>query len=860
MTLPVSTYRIQLHEEFNFQQLKGIIDYLHELGISSIYASPITRAIKGSRHGYDVTDPQVISTEIGSEEDLARIAALLKKYDMTWVQDVVPNHMAYESNNPWIRDVLEKGKTSPYYTFFDLEPCCPTLLGDKIMVPFLGNTLTECLQKKEITLDLSGEKLILRYFQQEYPVAISSYKWICTVRPGCPPSLLTAIDALEQEPCHHGDDPNPAAAFPTPPEPPANFDEESLAFIRAQVAFFNEHASLLKELMDMQHYVLTHAHLAASVINYRRFFTVNSLICLRMEDEQVFNAYHQQIRCWYDKGYIQGLRVDHIDGLAAPGQYIRRLRQTFGNDCYIVAEKILAAEEPLPADWQLQGTTGYEFLAAASALFTDPDGFRQIKSFYQENIVPDMPEYATLVFERKHHFLRTYMGGELDNLVQRAGVPMPDKERFRNALAIFMSSFPVYRLYPDTGGSSNLPDISGPLAATPEADRPLLQAALADGSFLARVMQFTGPLAAKGIEDTVFYVYDPLIARNEVGDAPAVTSLGPAAFHQKMILRQKTWPFSMNAGSTHDTKRGEDSRIRLCWLSSIPDEWIAAVTRWHDLNKPGIQSNDEYFIYQSLLGGIPPDLVITAVFRQRFHDMLTKALREAKTITSWDAPDEPYEKKCHAFADAILDTGSPFMEDFIPFAYTCIRESARFAIAQLLLRLTAPGIPDIYQGAECWELSFVDPDNRRPVDYDLRRQMLKELRENEQKGPDAVLDYVNAHTTSGAAKLYTIYKTLGWRNSHRSVFETGDYIPVDMAGAHLACIRRHQQDWALVIIPLIRMTSAPAGRLSITLPDGAPEQWTDVFTGATFQTSGTHLDLDGLLTKYPVAMLTAGNT
>jgi (1->4)-alpha-D-glucan 1-alpha-D-glucosylmutase len=837
MTPPISTYRVQLHEEFNFHKLEEIIQYLHELGVSTIYASPITRAIKGSRHGYDVTDPQAISAGIGTEEELASISALLKKYEMTWIQDLVPNHMAYESNNPWIRDVLEKGKASPYYSFFDLEPWSLPLLGNKIMVPLLGGTLTECLQKKEIRLDFTGEEFVLRYYQQEYPVAISSYKWICTVRPGCPPSLLKAID-----------------------EQPTNFDEESLAFIHTQVVFFNEHASLLKELMDIQHYVLTHAHLAASVINYRRFFTINSLICLRMEDEHVFNTYHREIRCWYDKGYIQGLRLDHIDGLAAPGQYIRRLRQTFGNDCYIVAEKILAADEPLPHDWQLQGTTGYDFLAAAGALFTDPDGFRRIKSFYREHIVPDMPEYAALVFEKKLHFLRTYMGGELDNLVLRAGVADADKDRFRNALARFMSSFPVYRLYPETSGDPALPDISDPLAAVPEEDRLLLQTALADGSFLARLMQFTGPLAAKGIEDTVFYVYDPLIARNEVGDSPAVTGLSAAAFHQKMIFRQKTWPHSMNAGTTHDTKRGEDSRIRLCWLSSIPDEWIAAVTKWHEINRPDIQSNDEYFIYQSLLGGISPDLVITDVFRQRFHDMLTKALREAGTVTSWDAPDEPYEKKCHAFVDAILDTESPFMEDFIPFAYKCIHESARFAIAQLLLRLTAPGVPDIYQGAECWDLSFVDPDNRRPVDYDLRRQMLKDIQEIEQEGSTAVLDYVNAHQTSGAGKLYTICRTLGYRSRHRSVFETGAYMPVDIAGAHLACIRRHEQDWALIIVPLIRMTAAHEDTLSVLLPDDAPATWTDIFTGAAFQTSGSRLNLDSLLEKYPVAMLTGSNT
>jgi len=849
MILPASTYRIQLHERFNFSQLQRIIDYLHELGISTIYASPVTQAIKGSTHGYDVTDPQQISPEIGTEEEWQIITELLKKYDMTWIQDIVPNHMAYDSGNPWLFDVLEKGKDSAFYSFFDIEPGEVGELGNKLMVPFLGRTPAECLQKGEIRLDFTGEKLVICYFQQQYPVAISSYKWICTARPGCPSSLLKAIEALEQEPCHHGDDPNPAAAFPSVANPPVLFDEESMVFIREQVDYFNANTSLLKELLDRQHYLLTHYHLTASVINYRRFFTVNSLICLRMEDAGVFDAYHRQIRRWYEREFIQGLRVDHIDGLAVPRQYIDRLRQTFGADCYIVAEKILAAEEPLRGDWQLQGTTGYEFLATVSQLLTDPGGFRRIESFYREHIVPDMPAYEKLVFERKMYYLRTHMGGELDNLVHRAGVADADKDRFKNALAIFMSSFPVYRLYPEVGAS--LPDVSGALAAVPEKDRTLLEGVLANVGFLSRVMQFTGPLAAKGIEDTVFYVYNPLIARNEVGDSPSVAGISAAEFHQKMTIRQNTWPHALNAGTTHDTKRGEDSRIRLCWLSSIPEEWIAAVTRWREMNrhlvreekgKPAPLPNDEYFIYQSLLGGFPSDLTITDEFRGRFHDMLTKALREAKTATNWDTPDEGYEGKCHAFVDAMFGDGASFMKDFLSFAHRCVQESMRYSLSQLLLKLTAPGVPDIYQGAECWELSFVDPDNRRPVDYDRRRELLQQVKEGR---------------IEGAEKMYVIQRALTWRNAHREVFEKGEYIPIDVAGAYLAFIRHHEKHWCLVIVPLIRMAAASQERLSVRLPERAPVTWTNIFTGEVHQ--GGQGQLDRVLEKFPVAMLTGSN-
>lgn len=786
-----STYRIQLHKNFNFNHLKGILPYLHELGLSALYASPITRAIKGSQHGYDVTDPGAISPDIGTDQEMEEVSHLLKKYEMTWIQDIVPNHMAFTMSNPWIRDVLEKGRNSGYYPFFDIEPDPSALPGGKLMLPFLGNTLTECLQRKEIKLDLMGGRFIIRYYQQEYPISASSDEWIQSIRPDSPAEQI--------------------------------------------VTFFNERPALLKELLDQQHYVLTHAHLAASHINYRRFFTINSLICLRMEDEKVFEAYHRQILCWYKEGLIQGLRLDHIDGLAAPRQYVQRLRNSFGEDCYIVAEKILAHNEPLPADWPLQGTTGYEFLAMASQLLTDADGFHKLKNFYREKIMPDMPEYKDLVFEKKHQYLLTHMGGELDNLVRRA--PASDRTSFRDILATLMSSLPVYRLYPEPGSP-----------------------------FLPRVMQFTGPLAAKGVEDTVFYVYNPLIARNEVGDSPFVDGLTPAEFHHKMILRQQTTPMSLNAGTTHDTKRGEDGRIRLCWLSAIPDEWIATVSRWREMNKHIAPSpNDEYFIYQSLIGSFPPDMVLTGQFKQRFHDMLTKALREADTISSWDHPDEAYEKKCHDFVDALLNTGSPFMEDFFPFVFKCIKQGARYSLSQLLLRLTAPGIPDIYQGSECWDLSLVDPDNRRPVDYSLRIQLLQQLKQAEKLGYREVLELVSEQGRRGAGKLYTIYKTLAYRNAHPTVFTAGDYIPIDIPGARLAYIRHNDPDWALIVIPLIRMIDDPLAHLSITLPANAPSRWTNIFTGDVLHSSGpatlnasVEIDLDGALDKFPVAMFTAG--
>jgi (1->4)-alpha-D-glucan 1-alpha-D-glucosylmutase len=809
-----STYRIQLHKDFTFKSLKGILPYLHELGVSTLYSSPVTRAINGSQHGYDVTDPEMISPDIGSEEDLTDVSELIKKYEMTWVQDIVPNHMAFTTDNPWIKDILEKGRESPFYSFFDIEPGPSLLLGDKLMLPFLDSTLTECLQKGEIQLYHKGGRFLVRYFHQEFPLSAASLEWLQTIRPDVP--------------------------------------EEQI------IPFLNERPALLQELLDQQHYVLTHAHLATSHINYRRFFTINSLICLRMEDEKVFETYHKKIHCWYRKGIFQGLRLDHIDGLANPRQYIQRLRHRFGKDCYIVVEKILAPDEQLPADWPLEGTTGYEFLGMAGQLLTDQDGFRRIKNFYREQIVPDMPDYQALVFEKKCDYLLTHMGGELDNLVHRVALREPDKARFRNALSVFMSSFPVYRLYPEP--ASTPPDFSGPLAAVPEQDQNMLKTALGDPAFFSRVMQFTGPLAAKGVEDTVFYDYNPMISRNEVGDSPFIDGIEPTVFHQKMICRQQTTPLALNAGTTHDTKRGEDSRIRLSWLSSIPDEWIAAVTRWREMNKHiAPLPNDEYFIYQSLIGAFPPDMVITGRFRERFHEMLTKALREAKSATNWDNPDEAYEKKCHDFVDSILLNESPFMEDFFPFVFHCMKQGTRYSLSQLLLRLTAPGIPDIYQGAECWDLSFVDPDNRRPVDYGLRMQLLKQIKRSENEGFQAVLKYISEQERHGATKLYTIYRTLAYRHAYPTLFTEGAYLPVQVPNTHLAYIRSHGENWALISIPLIRMqvTDAPSSTLSMALPAGAPEHWTNIFTGDTFHSCGHILELGGLYDKFPVALLTA---
>ncbi len=890
MLIPSSTYRVQLHAGFNFHRLESILAYLYELGISTIYASPITKAIKGSQHGYDAIDPLVINPEIGREEDLQRISGWLKDRGMSWLQDIVPNHMAWSSENPWLFDVLERGKSSEYFTFFDIDTdTSRELTGEKIMAPFLGSTLTECLQKAELKLDFTHQGFLFRYYESWYPIAIDRYEWIVTLADGCPPGLLSAIQHLQKLAY------SPAAEWTILRQKALEniaTHPQYMAFLRHRIDLINRETSLIAELAGQQHYILTHAHLAATRINYRRFFTVNGLICLRMEEEKVFANYHQQIQSWYNNGYIQGLRLDHIDGLASPRDYIDRLRRTFGKDCYVIAEKILEEGESLPDGWDLQGTTGYEFLSAVNQSLCDADGSQVLLAFYKEHIAGGA-SYEEIVFEKKHHYLLTYMGGELDNLLALLyRLPLPgaetqNKERLRAALALLLSSLPVYRIYPDEQPLS--PESRLLVAAAFELARKkgdgvekamdYLESIFEEGStapgrrllFQIRLMQFTGPLAAKGVEDTTFYVYEPYIAHNEVGDTPSIAGTAPDVFHKKMQQRLAKTPHALNATTTHDTKRGEDARIRLNWLSAIPEDWITHVNRWCGVNRPltsdaGTDAaptrNDEYLIYQSLLGGFPDDGILTDNFRRRFHDYYTKALREGSVNTSYDRPNEEYEKRCHAFITAILQPDSAFLEDFTPFAWQVIHESSNYSLSQILIKLTAPGIPDIYQGAESWETSFVDPDNRRPVDYPLRISLLKAIKEEEKKSTSSALLYSIAHSRKGALKLFVTYRTLAHRNAHPAVYSEGDYLPIPIEGPFLSYIRRTEDHWVLIVVPLVNRQAAAAARendlpakMTVQLPAGAPVSWLHAFTGDTFIREGDELRLTNSQVKFPVALL-----
>jgi (1->4)-alpha-D-glucan 1-alpha-D-glucosylmutase len=856
MQTPTATYRIQLHAGFTFKDLDAILEYLHGLGISTIYASPLTQSFRGSTHGYDTINPLVIDPDIGTEKEWEALTKRLRSYGMNWLQDIVPNHMAFHSSNPWLYDVLKNGQNSPFHDFFDIDWEHPDPeLHHRLMAPFLGDSLSACLEKGEIKLEpaaddqatapddpatqSNNQNFVLRYHDNVYPVDPSTLEPTAT--------------------------PFPPASLPSP-----------------------------AELVARQHYALTDSRLAATKINYRRFFTVNSLICLRMEDEKVFAKYHERLHAWYEKGLVQGLRIDHIDGLADPGAYTQRLKQLFGADCYIVAEKILQADEPLPAGWSLEGTSGYEFLFLVNQLLADQQGSRKLLAFYRQ-LVPATPHFEEIQITKKYDFLKTHMAGELDNLVRQliGGFHFhqmrPDQAILKEALALLMACFPVYRVYPGenplAGAEKSI--LESAFLKARQKDPTLTEAftilqglfeTRSEGqnnpiarAFRTRLMQFTGPLAAKGIEDTAFYTFDPLISHNEVGDTPGIQGIGTEAFHERMSRRQSTLPLSLNATSTHDTKRGEDARIRLDLLTSIPDEWMAAVRTWQALNRRLIKEdqerqaptlNDEYFIYQSLLGGLPPELAITDEFRDRFSQFLLKALREAKAETNWDTPDESYEENCLGFASALLKENSPFLQHFLPFADKIIQNAAIYSLSQLLIKLTAPGIPDIYQGAECWDLNFVDPDNRRPVDYDYRKALLKNIREHEKKGIPALFKFLSSQRATGAEKMFVIQKTLAYRNKHSKLFTEGEYLPLKTGPRVVAYLRRHEKDWLLVCVPLISMVEEK-GRVmyipsldlpSLDLPASAPVNWKNEFTGETFQEGGPHLSKN-LFAAFPVILL-----
>jgi (1->4)-alpha-D-glucan 1-alpha-D-glucosylmutase len=661
------------------------------------------------------------------------------------------------------------------------------------------------------------------------------------------------------------------------------------------ISTINKDENMLLNILDRQFYILVHWKTTEKEINYRRFFTINQLICLRMEEKYVFNEYHQFLHLLFKEGLIHGLRIDHIDGLKDPATYIQNLRALFGDSCYIIAEKILEAKEAIPQSWPLQGTSGYEFLAFVNRLLTDKKGARKLLEFYR-TLVPALPTYRKLVFENKKLILDHYMGGEWDNLVHyffdlKLHQENVEKTKIKEALGLFMISLPVYRIYPDKfpleEGEKKI--IQETFAKASQLDHPikneldylhnlfvspLLENQSNTLAFLQRLMQFTGPLTAKGVEDTTFYVYNPLISHDEVGDSPSKLGITIDEFHSRMLERQQTTPLSLNATATHDTKRGEDVRVRLNVLSEVPDEWQTAVSQWLEMNKQFRQEingktapsiNDEYFIYQSLVGGFPEDLVVNDTWVKRLQEYIIKVVREAKVNSNWESPDERYENACTEFIAGIIKEERRFLQSVLSVVQKIYSHANIHALTQVLVKITAPGIPDIYQGCELWDLSYVDPDNRRPVDYNIRKNYLNEIMQKEKEGLEQLLSFLASHRNAGVEKLFVTWKALNFRKRHELIFREGTYRQLHVKGTETfaaSYARQLKDQWVLVVLPLALDHPEEADVSSkekwkggyIELPDHAPTHWKNIFTGKIIQRGGG-LSLDQVFLDFPVAFL-----
>jgi (1->4)-alpha-D-glucan 1-alpha-D-glucosylmutase len=955
--IPDATYRLQFNREFTFAQAAAIVAYLHELGVSHCYASPYFSARPGSMHGYDIVDHNAFNPEIGSAEDFEAFTQALRARGMGQILDVVPNHMGVMgADNAWWLDVLENGQASVHAAYFDIDWGSPQpQLTGKLLVPVLGDQYGVVLERGELALEFDrvAGAFSVFYGPHRFPVDPASYPQILGARIEELALELGANDA------HYADYLGLISSFGHLPPHDAtdaaareerNRDKEvhkrrmvrlcerSEAVTRhleAAVAIFNGQAGhpasfdSLDRLLESQPYRLAYWRVAADEINYRRFFDINELAALRMEDEQVFEATHRLIFRLLDEGKIDGLRIDHPDGLHDPAEYFRRLQARYlparGDSggrppVYVVLEKILADHERLPEAWPVYGTTGYRFANLATGLFVDRAAEQQFERVYRA-FTRERVDYDELIHETKASIMKSALGSELTVLANRLSrIARADRHTrdftlnaLREALAEIVACFPVYRTY--IGGTISAEDrryVEWALSAARrnmlatessvlEFVRGVLLSDLPAGTaedrrrdldrFVGRFQQFTAAVTAKGVEDTAFYRYHRLTALNEVGGEPRQFGASLAGFHQSTIERATHWPHTMLATSTHDCKRAEDVRARIAVLSELPGEWWQALQRWRRANRAkkrkvdgraAPSANDEYLIYQTLLGTWPmpdPEGGQLAAYRERIERYLQKALREAKVHTSWMNVNAEYETATMAFLAGALDRGArnAFLDDFIPFAHRIARAGMINSLAQVVLKVASPGVPDFYQGSELWQFQLVDPDNRGVVDYALRTRMLGEVKaafacpvEDRAQRARMLFDAPE----DGRIKLFVTWQCLAARKSHAALFRDGDYRPLEVRGRHaqhVCAFARVQDDAAAIaIVPrlvekLCGAAAAPLGEVAwsdtrVILPDALAATYADVFTGASIACAGEQeLPLATACANFPVVLLIREN-
>jgi len=857
--IPCSTYRLQLNSEFTFKHVSEISSYLEELGISDVYSSPVSRAKKGSTHGYDVAEPNQINPEIGTYEEFVKLTSELQLKTIGWIQDIVPNHMTYSYENTMLVDLFENGHNSRYYGFFDIEWNHPfSSVRQRVLAPFLGKYYRDVLENGELFLSYDHEGFSVNYYESKFPLKLESYTDVLSFRikkirnklGRNHPDMIKYLGILYM-----------LKSLPSAEDIDERYDqikfikgmiwelyegnEQIKMFIDESLKIYNgekgipESYTALDTLLADQHFRFAFWKVATQEINYRRFFTVNELISLRMQKEETFNRTHSLLLKLYKDKLIKGFRIDHIDGLYDPAMYLNRLRERAKN-AYILTEKILELHEELPQDWPIEGTTGYEFTNYLNGIFCKQENKDQFSKIYARYSGIRQP-YMEIVARNKKLFVQKRMAGEVEQLAfiieaisskDRYGIDIT-MHGLKEALEEILTYFPVYRTYINSYNVTQrdrvyieetliqVKSINPYLDAEFNYIGNLLLLDFGDHfteeqkqkalDFVMKFQQLTGPLMAKGFEDTTLYVYNRFISFNEVGGNPDKFGISSQEFHEFISKKAAVWPSSLNTTSTHDTKRGEDVRARLNVLSEMPGEWETRIKLWMRLNNvhrkraDGYPSrNDEYFLYQTLIGTYPfgddPDFI------KRLKEYLVKSSREAKVNTSWLQPNTDYESAFTLFAANILDPerSKSFLDDFLPFQKKIAQFGIYNSLAQTLIKLTAPGVPDIYRGSELWDFSFVDPDNRRPVDFFVRNKYLNEIKSEKERIP-GLLDSLMKEKENGKIKLFLIHQALCLRKKFSSLFQDGEYIPLIVNGPAknhiIAFARRSGNSWAVTIVP-----------------------------------------------------------
>ncbi|MBI2953653.1 MAG: malto-oligosyltrehalose synthase [Chloroflexi bacterium] len=989
--IPCSTYRLQFNRAFTFRDALALVPYLHDLGITDCYASPLLKPSTDSDHGYDICDHSQLNPALGSEEDFEAFVAALRARDMGLILDAVPNHMGIgDACNIWWMDVLENGPNSIHASHFDIDwhPVTPEH-ENKVLLPILEDQYGKVLEKGRLRLAYEDGAFFIHYYQTKLPVALRTYSNILGYQ------LTTLIGSLGKQNEHLLELESILVALMSlahrvdvAPEKTADLTREKEAIRRriavlyttspevrdaidAAVHTFNgkvglsESFDLLDALLDAQSYRLAFWRVAAEEINYRRFFDINSMAAIREELPEVLQATHQLIFQLLAEEKLTGLRVDHPDGLWDPASYFRQLQDGYlarkvqarlaehSDDgllpdvdahvaawltdrvahaeasnppwpLYVIVEKILSENESLPRDWAVYGTTGYDFLNGVNGIFVDGRSRKALVRTYAQFIGAQI-DFHDLTTSTKNTIMQISLASEINALSHRLERIAKTNRLYRDftlnsltfAIREVIACLPVYRTY-----------IKGLSDAASPADQAHIKAAVVIAKkrnpriamsifsfiqhtlllqnvedfyeddrkklvdFVMKLQQLTGSVMAKGVEDTAFYVYNRLVSLNEVGGNPERFGIPVGAFHRENSERVRKWPHSLLATSTHDAKRSEDVRARVNVLSEIPEEWRAAVGRWGRINaakktivdgEPAPDRNDEYLLYQTLLGAWPPEPASPtefADFQERILGYMSKALKEAKVHTSWINPNEEYEAAVHDFVVSLLSSGGEnrFLDDLRALQRRVAFYGQFNSLSQVLLKLTSPGVPDTYQGSELWSFSLVDPDNRRPVDYQRRRSLLSDLKSQVERADAdlaALAQSLLASSRDGRIKLYLTYRTLGFRRAHSQLFAAGAYVPLDARGYRrenvCAFARTRGKEAALVVAPrlFVRLTDGverlPLGTevwkdTLLVLPGPLASQcYRNLFTGEILSPTAhgrlPGLPLAAICGHFPVALL-----